>query len=277
MCECCCDCPKNREATEEGKKKDNRKVKIIEKKSLNQSNISNDQFSVVTNNPNYDDIKLENFFFKRPVKNKYSNNDLYSMNIDEINLGILPTMYKKKDGKFEPSFHPFFYLGLENEEEENFGVVVQYLVVPKDAREEQIHLYEEDGVEFIEKPFKEFENETKIIFHTATGIIFNINDFIVKYKSSQFQRMNLGEFFHKAIPEKGVWLQRNLMKLQKTCFEFCMSTIKNIGVKKKKKKAIENTKKCIRKMINKSQNAKYYDKYVQDFERLFDEITEDDN
>ena len=34
-------------------------------------------------------------------------------------------------------------------------MVVQYIVIPKDAKEEQIHLFEEDGVEFIEKPFRE--------------------------------------------------------------------------------------------------------------------------
>ena len=32
----------------------------------------------------------------------------------------------------------------------DFGVVVQYIVIPKDAKKEQIHLFEEDGVEFIE-------------------------------------------------------------------------------------------------------------------------------
>ena len=30
-------------------------------------------------------------------------------------------------------FHPFFYLRLYNPDSENFGVIVQYIFVPKDA------------------------------------------------------------------------------------------------------------------------------------------------
>lgn len=89
--------------------------------------------------------------------------------------------------------------------------------------------------------------------------------------------MTLGEFFHRAIPKQGVWLQRYLIGMRKTCFEFCMSTIQKIGVNKKKKKAIEVTKKNIKEIIDKSENAKYYGRYVYGFEKLFDEITENDN
>ena len=276
MCESCIYCLKSLFATEEEKIKDKQKVKEIEKRKLNESNTSVNTFSMITNDSIYDDIKLENFYFRRPVENKYSNNELYSMDIEEIYLGIHPTIYKK-DNQYEKSFHPFFYLRLPNEEDEYFGVVVQYIVVPEDADDEQIHLYEEDGVEFIEKSFKEFQDEIKLIFYTATGDVFIINDYTVKYNSKQFQKMTLGEFFHRAIPEQGVWLQKYLFKMQKTCFEFCMSTIKKIGVKKKKKKAIEVTKNNIKKIIDKSEDAKYYDRYVKDLEKLFDEITENDN
>ena len=168
-------------------------------------------------------------------------------------------------------------MGLPNEEDESFGVIVQYIVVPKDANDEQIHLYEENGIEFIEKSFKEFQDEIKLIFYTATGDVFIINDYTVKYNSKQFQKMTLGEFFHRAIPEQGVWLQKYLFKMQKTCFEFCMNTIQKIGVNKKKKKAIEVTKKNIKEIIDKSKNAKYYDRYAFAFEQLFDAITEKDN
>lgn len=270
-------CGKNREATKEEKIKDEQKVKIIEKKSLNESITSINTFSRITNDSNYENIKLEDYYFRRPVVNNYSNNELYSMDIEEIYLGIHPTMYKKDNNQYEPSFHPFFYLRLPNEEDELFGVVVQYIVVPKDAKDEQIHLYEEDGVEFIEKSFKEFQDEIKIIFYTATGDVFNINDYTVRYSSKQFQKMTLGEFFHRAIPEQGVWLQKYLIKMRKTCFEFCMSTIQKIGVNKKKKKAIEVIRESIKEIIDKSENAKYYDRYVYAFEKLFDEITENDN
>ena len=120
-------------------------------------------------------------------------------------------------------------------------------------------------------------NEIKLIFYRATGEVFNINDYTVKYNSKQFQKMTLGEFFQKAIPEKGEWLQRYLIGLQKTCFEFCMSTIQRVGVRKKKKKTIEKTKANIRKIIDRARDAKYYDRYVKAFEALFDIITEKDN
>lgn len=272
----CCGCGKTRQATDFTKGEDKRKANKIEKKHLDESVDTIDTFSNITNDFNDDKIKLEDYYFRRPVRNIYSNNELYSMDINEIYLGIIPTMYKK-DNKFEPSFHPFFYLELPNEENEHFGVVVHFIVVPKDAKKEQVHLYEEDGVEFIEKSFDELNNEIKLIFYRATGEVFNINDYTVKYNSKQFQKMTLGEFFQKAIPEKGEWLQRYFTGLQKTCFEFCMSTIQRVGVHKKKKKTIEKTKANIRKIIDRARDAKYYDRYVKAFEALFDIITEKDN
>ena len=104
-------CGEKREATEEEKIKDKQKVKEIEKRKLNESNTSVNTFSMITNDSIYDDIKLEDYYFRRPVENKYSNNELYSMDIEEIYLGIHPTIYKKdkKDNQYEKSFHPFFF------------------------------------------------------------------------------------------------------------------------------------------------------------------------
>ena len=276
---CCCDCLEGRVATKDSKKKDKQKANDIEKNSLNQSTDTSNTFSMIEKDIYSDDINLEDYYFRRPVINKYSNNELYSMDIAEIYLGFHPTIFKDKNNKFEPSFHPFFYLKLTNEDDEYLGVVVQYNIVPKDAQYEQIHLYEEEGVEFIEKSIKEFEREIKIIYHLATGVVFNINEHIVKYSysSKQFPEMTLGEFFQKAIPEKGVWLQRYLKKLQKTCFEFCLSTIQKIGVKKKKKNAITDIKENIKNLLDRSYYAKYYERYNKGFELLFDEITEKDN
>ena len=87
---------------------DKQKVKKIEKRSLNDSVTLSNTFSMITNDSINDDIKLEDYYFRRPVENKYSNNELYSMDIEEIYLGIHPTIYKK-DNQYEKSFHPFFF------------------------------------------------------------------------------------------------------------------------------------------------------------------------
>ena len=165
---------------------------------------------------------------------------------------------------------------LINKDEEDFGVVVQYIVVPNDAKREQIHLYEPDGVEFIEKSFGDFETETKYIFYHAIEHSININDYIIRYSSKNFENMTLGEFFQKAIPIKGIWLQRYLIGLRKNCFEFCISTINKFGVQKKKKTSIERIKRNIREIIDTAQDSKHYQRYVEGFENLFRTITEND-
>ena len=61
--------------------------------------------------------------------------------------------------------------------------------------------------------------------------MIKIEDYTIKYASYQFenQKMTLGEFFRKAIPEKGIWLQKYLMGLQKNCFEFFAFLLKTWG------------------------------------------------
>lgn len=133
------------------------------------------------------------------------------------------------------NFHPFFYLRLYNPYIENFGVIVQYIVVPKDAT--QIHLYEINGVEFIEKTYDVFENEMRLIFYRINVAIENLSKRVISYKSIEFgPNMTLKKFFEKAIPEKGVFTQDKLKGLQKTCIEFCIQTIQNLKLKKKKQK-----------------------------------------
>ena len=108
----CCNCGKNRVATKEEKNKDKQKASEIEEKSLITTTvISPDTFSMIKNDANCNGIKIEDYYFRRPIKNKYSKNELYSMKVKEIYLGIHPTIYKNyKENKFEPSFHPFFIL-----------------------------------------------------------------------------------------------------------------------------------------------------------------------
>ena len=153
------------------------------------------------------------------------------MGIGEIILGIHPTIYEKQN---EKSFYPFFYLKLYNPDIENFGVIVQYVFVPKEARE--VHLYEKNGIEFIEKTYDQFETEMKLIFYRGIGVnIVNLNKWIISYRSLEFNQMTLGNFFHTAIPVKGEYTQDKLKNLKKKCIEFCINAIRNLNLPKKKK------------------------------------------
>ena len=262
----CCDCIEDRIATEYEKNKDEQSIIEIESDSILKD--SKDEM-----------LRPDNCFFKRPEKNKYSNNDLYSMQIYEIYLCIHPTVYLDKiTNELDKSFHPFFYLKLITEDSNDFGVVVQYIILPKNAKNEQIHLFEDDGVEFIEKPYREFENEIKLIFYRGYKRIIHIDDYSIKYLAqNQFNNMTFGDFLHKAIPEKGIWLQKYLKGLKKNCFEFCINTINKIGVNKKRQRAIEKVKKNIKKIIDDAKDSEHYDKYLQGFENLFNAITGNDN
>ncbi len=96
---------------------------------------SKETSSFLKNDSGENDLKKEDCFLTRPVKNIYSNNDLYSMEIDEIYLRIHPIILKNKaNNKYDKSFHPFFYLRLITEDEEDFRVVVQYIAMARDAK-----------------------------------------------------------------------------------------------------------------------------------------------
>ncbi len=154
-------------------------------------------------------IKEENYYFTRPLENKFSDEELYEMNIREIIIAIHPTIYKKNK-KIEKSFHPFFYLKLQGNNISDFGVIVQYIKIPPNVEENQKHVYEEDGVEFIEKNEEDFENEFRNILYYGGIKTSSIINYIITYNSSEFEPMNLGDFFIRAIPHKGKWLQENL-------------------------------------------------------------------
>ena len=267
----CCDCMRNKTNTREQEEEDNKIIYDLNSSRFNPNSTKENFDSGI------DEIKPEDSYFRRPVNNKYTTNELFSMDVEELILGVHPTLYKKdkKDSKYHKSFHPFFYLKLYNEDIENFGVIVQYLKVPEDVREDQHHLYEENGIEFIEKNFDRFEIEFKTIFYKVENLnIYNIYDFIIRFSSSQFDRMNLGDFFLRAIPERGIWLQDKLKGLKKTCFDFCKNTIENLNVRKKKKDSIKKIKDNLAQIIKRAENEKYYDKYVEGFEALFNAISE---
>ena len=276
MCECC-ECLKSKTLSEEGIAKNKIIIKKLSKdnlsmmKSKKENTVSIDQSDDFLNFEY--EPKIEDFYFARPNENEYTNNELLSMNIVEIILGVHPTRYIK-DSKLNKSFHPFFYLKLDSEDIENFGVVVQYLKVPEDVDEEQKHLYEENGVEFIEKQYEDFENELKIIFSYVENMnIPNIDNYLIKFNCLDFDRMTLGDFFKTAIPEKGIWVQNEINPLDRSCFAFCKNTLEAINIRKKKKNSIKEIKNNLKNVIDKAKGAKYYDKYVEGFEILFDSIS----
>ena len=192
---------------------------------------SDEKSAFIANSQNKNVHKSEkNYFFFRPEKNEYSNEELYEMKIREIIIGIHPTIYKKE----KKSFHPFFYLKLYRKDVEIFGVIVQHLKIPPDVKENQMHVYEEDGVEFIEKYEEDFENESRNIFYYSNIIIGSLSEWIFTYNNMEFESMTLFEFFKRVIPAKGIWLQKELNpKAQKSCFHFCIEAIKNLNVTKK--------------------------------------------
>ena len=267
-----CHPPRNKTNTPKQIEKDKAKLNNLNASNLKNSKNANSTRQTIDSSEY--ELNPEDSYFRRPMKNNYTNNELFSMNIEEIILGVHPTFYKKGE-KCHKSFHPFFYLKLFNEDIENFGVIVQYLKVPKDVLEEQHHLYEKNGVEFIEKNYDEFENELKLIFDNVEGLnMLNISNYIITFSSSQFDKMTLGDFFLKAIPEREEWTQDKLKGFKKTCFDFCRNTIEKLNVKKKKKKAIEKTKNNLANMIDIAKDEKYYDKYKEGFEALFNNISE---
>ena len=191
------------------------------------------------------------------------------MGIEEIIFGIHPTIYGERR---EKSFHPFFYLRLYNPDIENFGVIVQYAVVPKEAK--QVHLYEKNGIEFIEKTYDDFETEMKLIFHRGIGVdIINLNKWVISYKSLEIPRMTLEDFFERAIPKKGEYTQDKLKKLKKTCIEFCINVINNLNLPKKKARAINEIKTNMERVLRMAKGAKHYENYVKSFNYLFEVIS----
>ncbi len=63
-----------------------------------------------------------------------------------------------------------------------------------------------------------------------------INNWLIKYDNNDLGQITLKEFFNKIIPEKGKWLQKKLIPLKHGCIHFCIEAIKNLKIKKIKKK-----------------------------------------
>ena len=89
------------------------------------------------------------------------------MNIYQISIGFHPTKILNNE---LISFHPFFYLKLDNEEE--IGLFIQYLNI-NDEELINTHMYKE--IEYLEKDNQMFEAELINIFK-------NINFELIGFK-----------------------------------------------------------------------------------------------
>ena len=67
---------------------------------------SYEQASVVSN-LNEKEYNMEDYYFGRPEKNEYTNEELYNMEIQEIIFGIHPTFYGERNGKIFSSIFLF--------------------------------------------------------------------------------------------------------------------------------------------------------------------------
>ena len=86
--------------------------------------------------------------------------------------------------------------------------------------------------------------------------------------------MTLKQFFQRAIPAKGEYLQSFLKGLQKTCLDFCINTISRLNLRKKKLNAVREIKTNMESVLKKTERSKNYRRYVDGFNKLFETISE---
>jgi hypothetical protein len=147
--------------------------------SNNLTNLTN-----LTNDFEEKNNDLNIYYFGRSGK-KYTDEELLKMNIYEISIGFHPTKILNNE---LISFHPFFYLKLDNEEE--IGLVIQYLKLNKDELE-NTHMYE--GIEYLEKDYQMFESELINIFKKI-NVDFIASKYLIPYNITN---MNLRKFSKK--------------------------------------------------------------------------------
>ncbi len=243
---CCCDDRKSLSDSEE--KKIINETTRMEDDSLN---------STIDVEKKKDD--LNEYFFSLSNK-KYTDEELLNMDIYEINIGFHPTKIPN-DGSI--SFHPFFYLKLNNEDE--IGLVIQYTKLNPE-KSEKTHMYE--GIEYLEKNYKIFEAELINIFKKIK-VNFMASKYLIPY---YIANMNLRDFFQKIMPVQGMWTQNSFNIKNHACIHFCVDALKKLQLKGKKPEIIAEYKKYIFKVIEYGKQSKYYKYYKNGFEQLFNLI-----
>ena len=240
----------------------------------NYSNISIDNTKFISKNSPI--IKLNNFhekeesyYFLNPEKNIFDDEELLNMKIIDVSIGIhITKIFSNNNNKGDFSFHPFFYVNLKNIN--NIGVIIQY-IKPKLKNINSTHFFEEDGVEYLEKNNEDFEIEYLNLIKKVSKIDHLINKWLIKYDNFDLGQITLREFFNKIIPQKGKWLQKKLNPLKHGCIHFCIDAIKNLGIKKERREILL-VKSRMKKVLELTENQKYYKKYVEGFNALFDAI-----
>ena len=153
---------------------------------------------------------------------------------------------------------------MDNEEE--IGLVIQYLKLNKDELE-KTHMYE--GVEYLEKDYQMFEAELINIFKNI-NVEFIGSKYLITYNISRMD-MKLNNFFQTIIPNRNEWTQENFNINNHACIDFCINALEHLNLKGKKTKIkIEKYKKYVFNIIEKEKESKYYEKYKKGFEKLFE-------
>ena len=211
-----------------------------------------------------------NYYFRRPIKNQFKEEELLKMNIIEINLGIHLTLIENSKNK---SFHPFFFIKLNNPKK--IGVIIQYIKLSKEEKK-LTHLYEEDGVEYLEISNSDFIKEYTQRIKKISKSDLLVDDWLINYNSCELGNITLEQFFNKIIPKKGEWAQKKLNPKTHGCIHFTIESIKKLGIKKDEIE-IKPIKERMRKVLDnirlESTNDKkkilLYQKYEEAFNELF--------
>lgn len=249
MCDYCCDCER----------------KFLDKKASKKLQNDNDE----TRTTIFNEYDEQNYFL---LENKiYDDEELLNMKIIEINFGIHKTEITSGSNIGNISFHPFFFVKLNNPK--TIGVIIQYLKI-EEKKHNLTHFWEENGVEYLEKKRKNFELEYLNFIKKVSKKDLTIDDWLINYNIFELQTVKittLRDLFNKIIPKKGIWLQNNLNPLTHGCIHFCIEAIKNLGIKKEKNE-IQEIKERMRNVLDCTKNQKYYENYCKGFNELFKEI-----
>ena len=254
MC-CCCDDDRKETNEDDRNEKVNSMSRKVSKKSdyFELDNTLNDTQTV--------SVDLDKDYFSYSHK-QYSDEELLNMDINEISIGFHPTRITNNKGI---SFHPFFYLKLENERE--IGLVIQYLKLKK---EQLINTHMYEGIEYLEKDFQMLEAELCDLFRIIIEEEFSISKYLISYNISRMN-MKLNNFFQKSIPNRNEWTQENFNIQNHACIHFCINALENLDLKgKRTKEKIQEYKRYVFNIINKERESKYYEQFKNGFDKLFE-------
>ena len=112
-----------------------------------------------------------------------------------------------------------------------------------------------------------FEAELINIFKNI-DVEFIGSKYLIPYNITN---MNLSNFFQKIMPNQNEWTQENFNIKNHACIHFCINALEHLNLKGKKAKIdVEKHKEYIFNIIEKEKESKYYEKYKEGFEKLFE-------